>query len=77
MIGVYYNLFLFFNKSYPLGFEFKNMISEPDVLSLNPTIHDLLKNKNKLWSTHIPHLHSKELHLRGVLNHKLIIHIFL
>jgi hypothetical protein len=44
-----------------------NMVLETDVLSLNPDMNNLLKNKNKLQSTHVPHLHPIVLHMREVL----------
>jgi hypothetical protein len=39
--------------------------------------HDLLKNKNKLQLTHIPCLHTRELHVRGVLKCRWFTHLSL
>jgi hypothetical protein len=54
------------------------MVLEAEVLSLNPARHDLLKkfkiNCSLLLPTFIP---KRELHVRRVLNHKLIIIISL
>jgi hypothetical protein len=41
------------------------MVSEIEVSTLNLGRHDLLKNKNKIQSTPIPHLHARELHVSG------------